>query len=179
MSHSLFIGGLSWNTTEQALSQYLATVAPVVAVKIPTDKLNGKSRGFAFVEMQSVEDAQSVIATLNNTELDGRMLRIDMAREETETEPCKLYVAGIADSVTEDILRDHLSSAGSITGVSIVFDRETGDSRGFAFVETASEGDSESIIAACNDSMLEGKKIMVRKSRPKVEKPRRSFERRR
>ncbi|MBM3231527.1 hypothetical protein FJZ28_04365 [Candidatus Peregrinibacteria bacterium] len=178
MSSSLFVGGLSWNTTEQALSQHLSMVAPVISVKIPTDKLSGKSRGFAFVDMQSAEDAQKVIAELNERELDGRSLRINVAREE-DTEPCKLYVAGLADSVTEESLKQCLSDSGSVTGVSIVLDRDTGRSRGFAFVDTASEQDSEAIINACNGTMLDGKSILVRKSRPKTEKPRRSFNRNR
>ncbi|MBM3227867.1 hypothetical protein FJZ27_03340 [Candidatus Peribacteria bacterium] len=178
MSNSLFVGGISWNTTEQALSEYLSTVAPVLSVKIPTDKMSGKSRGFAFVEMQSAEDAQKVIAELNESELDGRYLRINIAREE-DTEPCKLYVAGLADSVTDETLKQYLSEGGSVTGVSIVFDRDTGRSRGFAFVDTASEQDSEAIINACNGKMFEGKSILVRKSRPKTEKPRHSFNRNR
>jgi RNA recognition motif-containing protein len=179
MSHSLFIGGLSWDTTEQALAQHLSAVAPVVSVKIPKDRLTGKPRGFAFVDMQSVEGARQVIAELHERELDGRSLRIDAAREEGGTEPRKLYVAGLSDSVTEDSLRAHLASAGSVTGVSIVLDRDTGRPRGFAFVDTASEEDSESIIASCHDSMFEGKSILVRKSRPKSEKPRASFGRNR
>ncbi len=178
MSQSLFIGSLSWNTTEEALSQHISAVAPVASVKIPTDKVSGKPRGFAFVDMESEDGAQQVIAQLNEQELDGRALHISIAREqEQETEPCKLYVAGLADSVTEDVLMDHLSSSGSVENVSIVLDRDTQQSRGFAFVDTTSEEDSDAIIEACNGSMLDGKDILVRKSRPKKEKPRRNFKR--
>ncbi len=180
MSSSLFVGSLSWNTTEQALSQYFSTVASVVSVKIPLDKVSGKPRGFAFVEMQSVDDSQKVIAEFNERELDGRTLHISIARERDEvTEPCKLYVAGLTESVTEDMLKEHLLSAGSIAAVSIVLDRDTHRSRGFAFVDTTSEQDSDSIISALNGSMLDGKSILVRKSRPKTEKPRRTFNRNR
>ncbi len=178
MSTSLFVGGLSWGTTEQSLHQYLSSVAPVVSVKIPTDKMTGKSRGFAFVEMQSAEGTQHIIAQLNEREFEGRALHISPARQE-ETEACKLYVAGLAAGVTEDMLHTHLAAAGGVAKVSIVFDRDTQQSRGFAFVDTTSEADSEAIIAATNGSMLGGATIVVRKSRPRPEQPKRRFGNRR
>lgn len=180
MSHSLFIGSLSWNTTEHALSAHLSSVAPVLSVKIPLDRLSGKSRGFAFVDVASQEDAERIIAELNERELDGRTLHISIAKERIEeTEPCKLYIAGLADSVTENALQHHLSSAGVVTSVSIVTDRNTGRSRGFAFVETASEQDSDAIIQTLNGSLLENKSILVRKSRLMNDTPRKSFNRHR
>ena len=113
MSQSLFIGSLACSTTQEGLSEHLSTVAPVASVTIPTDKISGRPRGFAFVEMESEQGAQKVIAELNERELDGRSLHISIAREqEQETEPCKLYVAGLADSVTNEVLTEHLSAAG-------------------------------------------------------------------
>ncbi len=176
MSKSLFIGSVSWGTTEQDLLDHISAVAPVVSVKIPTDRFSGKAKGFAFVDMESEEGAQDVIAQLNEQELDGRSLHISIAREQQhETEPCKLYVAGLPETVTEEILIEYLSSAGAVNNVSIVFDRDTGKSRGFAFIDTATEEDSDSIIDACNNSKLEGNDILVRKSRPQKEKPNRRF----
>lgn len=182
MSKSLFIGSLSWNTSEKALLQHLSSVAPVVSVVIPTDKISGKPKGFAFVEMESEDAARSVIRELNEQDLDGRSLHISLARpkEAQETEPCKLYVAGLADSVTNEDLMEHLSSGGSVKNVSIVFDKNTNESRGFAFVDTATEQDSDAIIATCNGTKLAGNDILVRKSRPMKERPvRRTFNRNR
>ncbi len=176
MSCSLFVGSLSWNTTEQGLSDHFSTVAPVLSVNIPLDRVSGKSRGFAFVDTPSTEDAERIINAFNEKQLDGRTLFVSIAREREEvTEPCKLYVAGLTDSVTEEMLTAHLATHGSVVGVSIAVDRETHRSRGFAFVDTSSEQDSDAIIQALNGSSLEGKSILVRKSRPKTEKPRRSF----
>lgn len=165
-SRSLFIGGLSWGTTEQALHNHVAAIAPVVSVKIPKDRISGKSRGFAFVEMESEDGAQRVRAELNEVELDGRALRINEAKDE-ETEPCKLYVAGIPDGVSDADLLQYLAQYGSVTKVSIAYDRDTRRSRGFAFVDTTSENDSELIISGANGSEWRGSRLSVRKSRPK------------
>jgi RNA recognition motif-containing protein len=167
MSSSLFVGGLSWNTSEQSLTQYLSAVAPVTSVKIPRDKMTGKSRGFAFVEVADDAAAQQIIAQCNEREFEGRTVRINPAREE-QTEERKLYVAGLADGVTEESLKAHLGDG--VASVSIVKDRDTGRSRGFAFVDTVTDQDSDAIIERCNGSELDGSKLLVRKSRSKPER---------
>lgn len=169
MSQSLFIGGVSRSTTEQALAEYISTVAPVDSVEIPTDRVTKKAKGFAFVNMASEEGAQRVIAELHEQQFNGRSLYISMAhsKEEQQTEPCKLYVSGFADSTTNEALTEHLSAGGLVNHVAIATSSNTNESRGFAFVYTATEQDADSVIAACNGSLLDGKEILVRKSRLK------------
>jgi RNA recognition motif-containing protein len=80
MGRKLFVGNLSFNTDERRLEELFQSVGAVDTVNIVRDQMTGRARGFAFVEMQSDEDAQSAIQKLNDTELDGRKLAVNEAR---------------------------------------------------------------------------------------------------
>lgn len=80
MDTKLFVGGISWNTTEEALKEYFEKVGKVVEVRILKDKYTGKSRGYGFVEMGSVDLAKAAIAEFDGTKLDGRELKVDHAK---------------------------------------------------------------------------------------------------
>ena len=82
MSKRLFVGNLSWNTTEEVLREtFAADGRNVTDVHIMTDRETGRPRGFGFVEMASAQDAEAAIAALDGTELDGRPLRVNEAQE--------------------------------------------------------------------------------------------------
>jgi RNA recognition motif-containing protein len=80
MSTRLFVGNLSYQTTEEDLRQLFAGVASVASVTVVTERDSGRSKGFAFVEMSSPEDAQKAIAELNGQNLHERTIRVDFAR---------------------------------------------------------------------------------------------------
>jgi len=83
MSKRIYVGNLSYQTTENDLSTLFEQVGQVESVNIITDRDTGRSKGFAFVEMSS-EDADKAIAQFNGTELDGRALTINEARPREE-----------------------------------------------------------------------------------------------
>ena len=80
MGTKLFVGGLSWDTTEDSLRALFAQVGTIASVAIITDKFSGKSRGFGFVEMTSPEDAQKAVQELNGKQLDGRTIVVNEAK---------------------------------------------------------------------------------------------------
>lgn len=80
MSTRLFVGNLSYQTTEDDLRQLFAGVANVSSVTVVTERDSGRSKGFAFVEMASPEDAQKAISELNGQSLHDRTIRVDVAR---------------------------------------------------------------------------------------------------
>src|SRR5438128_6467718 len=80
MGRKLFVGNLSFNMDERRLQELFESVGPVDSVNIVRDQMTGRARGFAFVEMQSDESAQTAIQKLNETELDGRKLAVNEAR---------------------------------------------------------------------------------------------------
>jgi len=80
MAKKLYVGGLSYNTTEDALKELFSQAGAVETVNIIIDKMSGRSKGFGFVEMSSDEEAQKAIEILNGKELDGRTLTVNEAR---------------------------------------------------------------------------------------------------
>ena len=80
----MYVGNLSFGTTEQALKEHFAADGrQVTEVAIVTDRATGQPRGFAFVQMGSDADAQSAISALNGREVDGRAIKVSEARERT------------------------------------------------------------------------------------------------
>ena len=80
MSTKLYVGNLSFHTTTQDLEEIFAKVGTVQSTNIIEDRETGRSRGFAFVEMSSAEEAQQAISQLNGKEVDGRELKINEAK---------------------------------------------------------------------------------------------------
>ncbi len=80
MSTKLYVGNLSFNTTTQDLEKMFGEIGTVESTNIIEDRETGRSRGFAFVEMSSKEDAATAISTLNGKEIDGRELTVNEAR---------------------------------------------------------------------------------------------------
>ncbi|MFA5131057.1 MAG: RNA-binding protein [Patescibacteria group bacterium] len=76
----LFVGGLSFKTTEQGLADAFAKAGAVLSAVIITDRMTHRSKGFGFVEMENDGDADSAIAMYNNQELDGRTVVVNEAR---------------------------------------------------------------------------------------------------
>jgi RNA recognition motif-containing protein len=82
MQTRIYIGNLSWDTTEDSLRQALAQDGRTVTeIDIKKDTATGRSRGFAFVDLGTVEDAEAAISSLDGTELDGRPIKVKSARE--------------------------------------------------------------------------------------------------
>jgi len=81
---NIYIGNLSYDTTEDDLRQAFEGFGEVANVNILTDKYSGKPRGFAFVEMADKEQADAAINGLNGQELGGRTLKVSEARPRTE-----------------------------------------------------------------------------------------------
>lgn len=80
MSVKLYVGNLPFGTTDQDLESLFSESGPVASTNIITDRDTGRSRGFAFVEMESREAAEAAIQRLNGYELEGRALVVNEAR---------------------------------------------------------------------------------------------------
>lgn len=80
MSNKVFVGGISWDTTNDGLAQFFSQVGNVVEAKIIFDRIKNRSKGFGFVTFSTEEEAQRAVDELNGKELDGRTLNIDIAR---------------------------------------------------------------------------------------------------
>ena len=80
MAKNLYVGNMSYDTTEDRLRELFAAHGEVTSVNVITDRYSGRPKGFAFVEMAADEAASAAIAALNEQEVDGRVLRVEEAR---------------------------------------------------------------------------------------------------
>jgi RNA recognition motif-containing protein len=87
MNNKLFVGNLSFNTTENDLQDTFAAHGTVVEANLVTDRTTGRPRGFAFVTMSTDEEAQKAIAEVNGKSIDGRALNVNVARPREDRPP--------------------------------------------------------------------------------------------
>ena len=80
MAKKLYVGGISYSTTNDGLKDAFAQCGAVVSATIIMDKMTGRSKGFGFVEMANDAEAEAAIAKWNGQELDGRKLTVNEAR---------------------------------------------------------------------------------------------------
>ncbi len=80
MAKKLYVGGISYSTSNDGLKDAFAQVGAVVSATIIMDKMTGRSKGFGFVEMSNDAEADAAIAKWNGAELDGRKLTVNEAR---------------------------------------------------------------------------------------------------
>jgi len=84
MAQKLFVGGISFSTTSDGLREFFAQSGNVLSANVVTDQFSGQSRGFGFVEMSTDEEAQKAVAALNGQNLDGRALKVEVAKPKTD-----------------------------------------------------------------------------------------------
>jgi len=80
MNKKLYVGNLNYDTTEESLKEAFEEVGTVESCDIITDRRSGKSKGFGFVEMSSEEEAEKAIEVFNDSEIDGRSVKVDEAK---------------------------------------------------------------------------------------------------
>lgn len=81
MSSKLFIGGLSWNTTDEGLRDAFSRFGEVIEAKVVSDRETGRSRGFGFVTLADAGAAQTAIRETDGSMLDGRSIRVNEAQD--------------------------------------------------------------------------------------------------
>lgn len=81
MSKKIYVGNLSWNTTESNLEDLFSEYGEITSIRIVTDRDTNRSKGFGFIEMANDNAAEAAISAINDLEVDGRNLRVNEAEE--------------------------------------------------------------------------------------------------
>ncbi len=84
MAVQIYVGNLNYRMTEEALQELFAKYGEVVSAKIIKDRYSGRSKGFGFVEMENKDDGEKAVQELNESEVDGRNIRVNFARPRRE-----------------------------------------------------------------------------------------------
>jgi len=166
----LFIGGLDHRTTDETLKSHFEKFGEIVDVIVMKDPQTKRSRGFGFVAFSQsymVDEAQK--ARPHN--IDGRDVdtkravpRDQIGKVETGSSK-KLFIGGIKD-LTEDDIRDAFGQYGEVSSVAVPTDRETGNKRGFAFVEFTDNDSADKAVLQARLMILDTE-VDVRKARGK------------
>ncbi|KAM2234492.1 hypothetical protein PS1_012960 [Malus domestica] len=112
----------------------------------------GKSRGFAFVTMSAIEDCNAVIENLDGREFAGRTLRVNLSD--------KLFV-NLSWSATSESLTKAFQEHGTVVGARVLYDGETGMSRGYGFVCYSTKSEMDAALESLNGFELEGRALRV------------------
>ncbi|GAV90834.1 RRM_1 domain-containing protein/RRM_6 domain-containing protein, partial [Cephalotus follicularis] len=167
----LFVGGISWETTEEAFASYFSKYGEITDSVIMRDKHTGRPRGFGFVTFADLAVADKVLE--EDHVIDGRTVEVKrtVPREDMDvkgvTRTKKIFVGGIPPSLTGEELKEYFSLYGSIVEHQIMLDRKTGRSRGFGFVTFETEDAVEKVFSEGKTHELAGKEVEIKKAIPK------------
>ena len=183
----LFIGGISWDTNEDRLRQYFQNFGDVVEAVIMKDRTTGRARGFGFVVFTDPSVAERVV--MEKHVIDGRTVEAKKAvpRDDqnvisrsnssshgspgpTPIRTKKIFVGGLASTVTESDFKNYFDQFGTITDVVVMYDHNTQRPRGFGFITYDSEEAVEKVLHKTFHE-LNGKMVEVKRAVPKELSP--------
>uniref|UniRef100_A0A0C9QW54 TSA: Wollemia nobilis Ref_Wollemi_Transcript_4546_1138 transcribed RNA sequence n=1 Tax=Wollemia nobilis TaxID=56998 RepID=A0A0C9QW54_9CONI len=166
----VYVGNLPYSCDSAELAGIVQQHGSAEMVEVIYDRNSGRSRGFAFVTMSTVEDANALIENLDGSDYGGRTLRVNFPgsqrtnRERTNnnfvTSEHQVFVGNLAWGVNADTLSEVFRECGNILGAKVLYD-DTGRSRGFGFVSFSSQSEVEAAVASLNGMELEGRAIRV------------------
>lgn len=167
----LFVGGLSWETTQDNLQNYFSRFGEVVDCVVMKNNETGRSRGFGFVTFADPNNVESVLSN-GPHELDGRTIDPKpcnpryMAKTQKGGSYPKVFLGGLPANVTETDLRQFFCRFGKVMEVVIMYDQERKKSRGFGFLSFEDEGSVERVTSK-HYVQLHGKQVEVKKAEPR------------
>ncbi|XP_019751172.1 heterogeneous nuclear ribonucleoprotein A1-like isoform X2 [Hippocampus comes] len=168
----LFIGGLSFETTDESLRAHFEQWGSLTDCVVMRDSNNRRSRGFGFVTYSSVQEVDAAMAARPH-KVDGRVVepkravsREDSNRPGAHVTVKKIFVGGIKEDTEEQHMRDYFQQFGKIEVIEIMNDRNTGKKRGFAFV-TFDDHDAVDRIVIQKYHTINSHNCEVRKALPR------------
>lgn len=187
---NLFVGNLSWNVDEDWLKAEFETFGELASVRLITDRDSGRSKGFGYVEFVNAADAVKAHDGKKGTELDGRAINVDYAQAradkaggdnprdraqgraksfgDSQSPPSDtLFVGNLSFEVGQDAVSQAFADYGTIMGVRLPTDRETGQPKGFGYVTFASSDEAKAAMDAMQGYELSGRSIRLDFSQPR------------
>ncbi|KAA8548881.1 hypothetical protein F0562_000565 [Nyssa sinensis] len=157
----LYFGNIPYQCDSAQLAGIIQEYGSPELVEVLYNKYTGRSRGFAFVTMSSVEDCNAVIQNLDGSEYGGRTLKVNFSdKPKPKDQPLyqeneyKLFVGNLAWSVTSESLTQAFQEYGTVVGARVLFDGETGRSRGYGFVCYSTKSEMETALESLDGVVL-------------------------
>jgi nucleolin len=178
---TLFVGHLSWNVDDEWLKTAFEGYGEVERASVMMDRQTGKSRGFGYVSFSTPEGAKNALAKMNGQEIDGRPIKLDVATAraanpvarakqfgDAVSEPSQiLFVGNIAFGTTEDTIWEVFAEYGDVVNVRLPTDRESGDMKGYGYVEFSTLESAKKAHEGANGLDIAGRNIRLDFSQPR------------
>lgn len=161
----LFIGGLSWQTTEDSLKEYFEGMGySIEKAIIMKDKVTGRSRGFGFITLVNLDDVDKVMSAKLYL---GRKIEAKRAipKQDMDNSSRKFFVGGIPVNLSVNDFRNYFEKYGTVLDAQIITERNSGQSRGFGFVTFESDEVAHQLLTS--QHVIQGKKVEIKKAQPK------------
>ncbi|KAF3329824.1 ribonucleoprotein [Carex littledalei] len=175
----LYVGNLPYSATSNELAELFSEAGTVTTADVVYDRVTDRSRGFGFVTMATVEEANEAIRMFDGSQLGGRSIRVNFpevprgAEREVLTvssrpskgyvdSPHKIYAGNLGWGVNSEMLQQAFSNQSGLLGAKVIFDRETGLSRGFGFVSFASAEDAQAALESMDGVEVEGRPLRLK-----------------
>ncbi|KAF0906886.1 hypothetical protein E2562_013277 [Oryza meyeriana var. granulata] len=183
----VFVGNLPFSVDSAQLAGLFEQAGSVEMVEVVYDRQTGRSRGFGFVTMSTTEEAGAAVEQFNGYTFQGRPLRVNSGPPPPRDDFApraprgggnnfdssnKVYVGNLAWGVDNSTLENLFSEQGNVLDAKVIYDRESGRSRGFGFVTYGSADEVNNAIANLDGVDLDGRQIRVTVAESK---PRRQF----
>ncbi|CAM9476462.1 unnamed protein product, partial [Heterosigma akashiwo] len=171
----IFVGGISWATTEDGLKFYFDKFGKVEQVNLMKDRHTGQPRGFAFVKFEDKSVIDSVLQAEAHS-IDGRNVDVKRAvprdqapargaNSSKPVEALKIFVGGLAPTVNEADFKEYFSKFGEVTDAVVMIDRKTSRSRGFGFITFKTE---QSVKDALKEThLIHDKAVEIKQAQPR------------
>ncbi|OAY43007.1 RNA-binding protein CP33, chloroplastic [Manihot esculenta] len=175
----IYVGNLPYSMTSSQLTEVFQEAGSVMNVEIVYDRVTDRSRGFGFVTMASGEEAKEAIRMFNGSQIGGRTVRVNfpevpkggekeaMAPRIRSTykgfidSPHKIYAGNLGWGLTSQGLRDAFANQPGLLSAKVIYERNTGRSRGFGFVSFESAENAEAALTAMNGVEVEGRPLRL------------------
>ncbi|KAJ6749934.1 hypothetical protein OIU85_000550 [Salix viminalis] len=175
----LYVGNLPYSMTSSELAEVFEEAGRVFSAEVIFDRVTDRSRGFGFVTMETVEEAKEAIRMFNGSEVGGRALRVNFPEVPRGGEreimgpriqssykgfidsEHKIYAGNLGWRLTSEGLRDAFANQPGLLSAKVIYERETGKSRGFGFVSFESAENAEDALEAMNGVEVEGRPLRL------------------
>ncbi|KQK15070.1 RNA-binding protein CP29B, chloroplastic [Brachypodium distachyon] len=189
----LFVGNLPFTVDSAQLAGLFEQAGSVEMVEVVYDRMTGRSRGFGFVTMSTAEEVSAAVEQFNGYTFQGRPLRVNSGPPPPRDEFAprtprgmgggggggsfdsgnKLYVGNLSWGVDNSTLENLFSEQGKVLDAKVIYDRDSGRSRGFGFVTYGSADEVNNAISNLDGVDLDGRQIRVTVAESKPREPRR------